>query len=140
MKGGQAIVEVVVALGIAIIVIVALVGLVTSAVSNTTFAKTQGGATRLSREAMEWARSERDRNWNAFASRAGSTWCLSSLTWPGAAGSCAPSATISGTDLRREVTLSTLSDTEIGATVVVYWSDVKGSHEVRLNSRFTKWR
>lgn len=139
-NSGQAVVEIVVALGVAVIVIIALVSLVVTSVANVNFSRTQGEATRFSREAMEFVRSERDKGWDAFNTKSGNTWCLSSLSWPGTAGRCGQTNTISNTILRREVTLTSLSATEVEARILVYWSDVKGGHEVRLNSRFTKWR
>lgn len=140
LRSGQALVEILVALGIAVIVIVALVSVVVTSVSNSTFAKTQGEANRYSREANEWIRSERDRNWNAFSARTGSIWCLSTLTWPSSAGACSTTSTIPNTSLRRETTLTLMSANQIDVTARVYWADPKGNHEVRLNSRLTKWR
>lgn len=139
-KLGQTIVELLVALGIATLVIIALVSLATTSLSNVTFSRTQGEATRFARDGMEWLRSERDKDWEAFAERAGNTWCLSSLSWPAGAGTCSQSLTVAGTNLRREATLASTSDTKLDAYVRVYWTDSKGDHETRLNSSFTKWR
>lgn len=140
MNRGMALVEIIVALGIAVIVIVALVSIVVTSVSNVNFSKTQGEATRYAREGMEWLRGERDRSWDTFNGKSGNTWCLPSLTWPGAAGACGQSSVISNTVVRRQVELVSLSSTEIEARLWVSWTDAKGTHEVRLNSRFTKWR
>lgn len=140
LAGGQAVVEILVALGIAVIVIVALVSAVVASVSNSTFSKTQGEANRYSREGTEWIRGERDKDWDAFASRVGSAWCLPTLSWPSSSGACSVTSTIPNTSLRRETTLTLLSANQIDVTVRVYWADPKGNHEVRLNSRLTKWR
>lgn len=139
-NSGQTIVELLVALGIATVVIVALVGASVGSLSNANFAKTQGEATRVSREAMEWLRGQRDQDWNSFASRSGNTWCLQTLGFPLRAGACSASQVIPGTILIREATLTSTADNTLEALVLVYWADSRGRHEVRLNSRLTRWR
>ena len=138
--GGQALVEIVVALGIAVLVVVALVALVATSLSNVLFSRTQGQANRYAKEAQAWARGERDKNWTLFSGKVGNTWCMPTLAWPGAGGVCGQSAFIPNTALRRELILTSISATEVDAAARVYWIDNKGSHEVRLNSKLTNWR
>lgn len=137
---GQAIVEILVALSVAVLVIVALVSLVVTALASAKFSRSQGEATRAAREGMEWLRGERDRDFSVFAARSGNTWCVSSLSWPASAGVCQESQTIANTQLRREAVLTQISASDVEARVIVIWNDPKGAHEVRLNQRFTKWK
>lgn len=141
-SGGQTLIELLVALGIAAIVIVALVSLTTTSLSNANLARFESDSNRYAREAMEWLRSQRDFSWTTFSSKAslgGTTWCLSMLSWPGSSGTCSGNF-ISGTSLEREILLTTTSDTEISAVAKVFWTDSKGQHETRLNSIFTRWQ
>lgn len=135
----QTIVELLVALGIASLVIIAIVAAVITSVANVTFSRKQGEATRLAREVMEWLRQERDQDWNAFFVRSGQTWCLTTISWSKNR-ACGEADKITETDLSREVRLVTISETVVEATVVVFWFDSKGRHEARLSSRFTDWR
>ena len=135
----QTIVELLVALGIASLVIIAIVTAAVTSLANVTFSRKQGEATRLARETMEWLRQERDQDWNTLFVRSGKIWCLTTLSWS-KNGACAEADKIAGTDLSREVRLVTISETVVETTVVVFWVDSKGRHEARLSSRFTDWR
>src|SRR4030043_2346790 len=90
MEKGQSLFEIVLALAIATLIVVALVALASSAIRNSTFAKNKALATRYSQEATEWLRGERDTNWDIFATKALTpTWCLPSLSWMSASvGTC----------------------------------------------------
>lgn len=135
---GQTLVELLVALGIAAVVVVAMIALASTSLANITFSRLQGESSRLARGTMEWLRSERDTDWNTFATHAG-TWCMPTLSWTiGTA--CTSGNPIPDTTLFREVVLSQISADEIEASARVYWTDSKGTHETRLNSRLTRWR
>lgn len=66
MSKGQSLFEVVLALGLAALIMVALVTLVASSIRNTTFARKKTVATRHAQEATEWLRGQRDEGWDAF--------------------------------------------------------------------------
>ncbi len=68
MSKGQSLFEVVLALGLAALIMVALVSLVSSSIRNTTFARKKTVATRHAQEATEWLRGQRDEGWDAFIS------------------------------------------------------------------------
>ncbi len=135
---GQTLVELLVALGIAAVVVVAMIALASTSLANITFSRLQGESNRLARTTMEWLRSERDTDWDTFASRVG-TWCMPTLSWTiGTA--CTSGNPIPDTDFFREVVLGQISADKIEASVRVYWTDSKGTHETRLNSRLTMWK
>ena len=58
-NSGQSFFEVIIALALVSIVLVSLVMLAAVSVRTTTFARTKNNATRLTQEAIEWARSQR---------------------------------------------------------------------------------
>lgn len=140
---GQTMVELLVALGIAALVLVAVVAGAISALSNVMFSRSQGESNRYARESLEWLRGQRDTGWTTFSSKAsaspGTTWCLKNLDWL-LPGTCSAADTIPNTTLFREATLTTVAANDIDITIIVSWSDSRGSHQTRLNSKLTKWK
>lgn len=68
-KFGQSLFELVVAIGIVGLVLVAIVSVATISVRNTTFSKEQSLASRYTQQAMEWLRGQRDTDWDDFKGR-----------------------------------------------------------------------
>ena len=134
--GGQTVVELLVALGIASLVIFAIVSAAITSLSNVTFSRQQAQANRRAQEAMEWLRQERDSDWKVFVEKAGPKYCLNTFAW----NLPAECEKIPGTELIREAVMSLVSSDEVEAAVTVTWQDAKGNHEVKLNSNFTNWR
>lgn len=142
VQRGQTLIELLVTLGVATIFIVTLISLSTGALGNTNFSRAQSDGNRYGREALEWLRGQRDSDWTTFASKSsgsGTTWCLSTLVWPGSSGSCG-STKIPNTNFTRETTLTTNSATKITIVINVTWTDGKGTHNAQLNSILTKWK
>lgn len=141
-QGGQTLIELLVTLGIATIFIVTLISVSTGALGNINFSKTQSDGNRYAREALEWIRAQRDADWTMFSGKAsvgGTTWCLSTLAWPGSSGSCG-STKIPSTIFTRETTLTTVSASKINVTINVTWTDGHGGHNAQVNSTFTNWK
>jgi Tfp pilus assembly protein PilV len=154
-SSGQSLFEVIFALGIAAIILVAMAGLSVSTLRNSTFSTDSATATQLASQATEWLRSQRDACWTTnapcvgFVTRAssvgaGTTWCLSTLNWPGTAGACGPQVT--GTNYTRSVLLKSRDadsvpgiDT-VDAEVTVSWTDSQGIHDIKNNASYTDWR
>lgn len=140
---GQSLFEVVVALAVITLIIVAIVSLASNSIRNSDFSRDKTLATRYSQEASEWLRGQRDTNFTTFANNAlTTTWCFQTLTWT-SVGPCGVSQVISGTQFRREGYFNTSQlggKTVIQATVRVYWSDATGDHEVRNSTNLTDWR
>lgn len=147
---GQSLFEVIFALGIAAIILLAMASLASSTLRNTTFSTDNATSTQLAQEATEWLRNERDTQWDTFAARgssAGRVWCLTSLTWPSASGVC--SGPVTGTLYTRSVILKSVDaypttpdgiiDT-INAEITVSWNDSKGTHTIKNNASYTDWR
>lgn len=135
---GQSLIEVLAALAIAVLVILALVHITTISIKNAAFARNQALATKYAQEAMEWLRSQRDSSWTNVLSKAtaSGTYCLNVLNWSSAS-SC--SSTLSGTLFKRELIFSDVDSTSLNAKISVVWIDDDETHRSELNSTFTKW-
>lgn len=143
-QDGQSMFEVVVALAIMTLILVALVALAGISIRNSTFSKNRTSSTRINQETLEWLRGERDNGWPAFSQRASSgTWCLPDLSWAqaqiGTCGSDAASYVLGGV-FRREIIFSSVSATNIEVLVRVYWTDSQGQHETRATTNLTNWK
>lgn len=145
---GQSLFELVVAIAISALVIVAIVSLVASSIRNANYSKNNGLASSYAQNATEWLRSERDRDINKFMINAQTpAWCLkdSPLTissWS-QVGACNAGDFISGTIFLREVHFTSSvvgGKTVIQTAVVVSWTDAQGLHEVTNTTNFTDWR
>jgi hypothetical protein len=145
-QSGQSLFEIVLALAITTLIIVAIVALTATSIRNTTFSKNKTLASRYSQEATEWLRGERDTDFDAFKTRAlnSTLYCLPSLSWsPEIIGACGSGQEIANTPFRREISFSTTSvacGDLIEAGVKVYWTDSQGIHEVRSVTCFSDWR
>lgn len=144
LQSGQSLFEVVVALAISTLVIIAVVSLAALSIRNTNYSKDKVSASKYAQEATEWLRNQRDADFETFQTNAlTSTWCLRNLGFT-QAGICDSSSKISETNFYREVTftndLTPTGETLIEAQVRVYWQDSQGSHEVINSTEFTDWR
>ena len=140
---GQSLFEVLLAMLVIGVVIVALVALSTASIRNASFSKNKELSTRFSQDAIEWLRAERNGDWAAFATRAQNpTWCINANppSWPALAGSCGTDEKISGSILTREVRFMVIDAFNIEAEVGVFWNDSQGFHEARTVTTFTDLR
>lgn len=141
-KSGQSMFELLIAIFVVAITLVAFLGLVTGSIGNSTFSKERSQAGSYTQEAVEWLRSQRDSDWAAFTARAsatGTTNCLQTLSWSGSA--CGSASYISGTRFIREVTLIYNATAEqVEARVVTRWTDSSGLHESKATTYLTNWR
>ncbi|MBI2590673.1 MAG: hypothetical protein HYW33_02205 [Candidatus Blackburnbacteria bacterium] len=132
-KSGQTLFELVIAVGVAVLVVTGIVALVTLSLRNSGFARDQALATRYAQDALEWLRSERDNGWNTFYSRTTiSTWCLNSLGWT-SPGSCG-SNKITGTKFGRQAEFSVIDANSVNAQVRVSWTDSQGTHQSKIDT------
>ncbi|HEX6977378.1 MAG TPA: hypothetical protein VF185_03405 [Patescibacteria group bacterium] len=137
---GQSFFEVVLALALVAIVLMALVSLATVSVRTATFSRNKNLATRLSQEAIEWLRSQRDAGWTNFVTKATTAnWCLVNLDWS-QPGSCNSTNVVTDTGIVRQVTLSIPDATTVQADVKASWVDGQGSHQITTSTFFTSWK
>ncbi len=139
-QSGQSFFEVVLALALVTIVLVALVTLAAVSIRSATFSKTKSLATSLSQQAIEWLRGQRDASWSDFTAKAATTnWCLSNLDWS-RPGLCSSSGVVSQTQITRQATLTIIDASTIQADIKASWSDSQGSHQISTSTYFTKWK
>ncbi len=140
-ENGQSLFEVVVAVGVIALVMVAVVSLGTVSVRNSNFAKNDAIATKYAQEGTECLRQQRDANWSIFLSTNGSACAGTSSVFtrtvppfncfqydPG------PLPTTTGrpcADVRVNM---------VDTIISVAWTDSQGTHSVRSATTFTKWR
>ena len=146
---GQTLVEILVAVAMVVLVLVAVVGRSVDSVRNSIFSRNQILATRFAQEGVEWTRSQRDRlGWNALVSALDSdpvTYCVLALTDSIenlTSGTC--SSVILGTIFNREVFIDYEDEPNppgdyVDITVTVSWSDQVGDHASELGTRLSQW-
>lgn len=124
-KNGQSLIEVLFALGIAVVIIVALVSVTIGSLRNAQFAQNQVLATKYANEGMEKIRAYRDQNdWTIFTGGCNG-YNAGSVPTPFTRNiSCQQ---VGGDTNKRKV------------TVTVSWTDSAGPHQSELVSYFTKW-
>jgi len=140
---GQSLIEVLTALAVVLLVMVALVRATTVSMRSSGFSKAQTQATAYAQEAIEWIRAERDKDWDEFSTRAGTIFCLNSesLSWP-AEGDCPADGYILGGRFKREATLTSVDGegNKVEVKVVVSWLESGGEHQSQITTYLTNWR
>jgi Tfp pilus assembly protein PilV len=150
-QSGQTLIEVIVAVGLVVLVLLTLVSALTLAIRNNQFAKDQVLARNRSREALEWLRSLRDQiGWDSFLAMVESdgspvTYCLDSIPSDSGASvnlsnqACSQSDLIPGTKYIRELVLTTISNEQIEAMVTVEWTEGGKDHQSQSTLILRKW-
>lgn len=148
-KKGQSLFEVVIAIAVTGITLVAIIGLVGSTINNSSFSRDRTLAARHTSQAYEWLRLRRDQDWGDFlswTSPTGKIYCLNNLpdypTSP-STGACSGTQTIPGTPFYREMILTydQLTDpNSVDIEISTTWTDSSGLHESRVSTTLTNWR
>lgn len=140
---GQSLFELVVAIAISALIIVAIVSLTTNSIQNSNFSKNKARAATFAQQAMEWLRGQRDSNvdmfFNTYATV--SAYCLQDLVWTHPANNPATDCTtkINGTIFNRWVTFSGNWPAK-EADITVSWTDSQGLHNVTSATILSDWR
>lgn len=146
---GQSLIEVLVALALAVLAIGALVSVTMTSVKNAQFSKNQIQAEKFAQEGMEWIRLQKETlSWTEFEAKLTQRfYCLNILDWN--EGAC--TAFISNTapfkrDLDLNLDAVSCGDTPSGkddpikAMVEVSWTDSSGPHKATRETCFTNWK
>ncbi len=145
---GQSLFEVVVAIGIAAMVLVGAVSLSTLSIRNSTFSKNDSVATKLAQEGSEYLRQQRDTNWVNFKANIVTKSCLGASF---STSTCAVNNTYSRSlsfvcnfiDPASPTPINkACSDTSVNVVnsyVIVSWTDGQGTHKVRDVTSLTRW-
>jgi len=153
MKRGQILVEVVLAMAIAILAVVGLAQIATKSTSNAGSSSRRAVATTYAVAGMEWVRNQKNTiAWSDFSSTSkapvppnpANVYCLNSFpgSWTSmAAGACASGSTISGTEFSRSMTLSAVTAPvlQVTAVVEVTWREGGTALTSRQTSVFTSY-
>lgn len=124
---GQALIEIMVALAVMVIVILALVQVTTISIRNATFAKNRALATKYTQEWIEEARKSRDEDLDNFFVI---DFCDSWDNDPNGKEIF---------DRDRDCTLDVGGEI-MTVEVTVSWTDAVGPHESRLETHLTNWK
>lgn len=82
LRPAQILIELTIALAVAMIAILALIQSATKSVSNSTYSQNQSQATNNITQAVEWLRNEKNTSWPDFVDHASSPkYCLNTLDW-----------------------------------------------------------
>lgn len=150
-EAGQTLIEILIAVAVVMLVLVAIVSRVVDAVANANFARNQVMATRFAQEGIEWTRSQRDRlGWAGFVTALDGdpvTYCVLDLASNPQLEAMTPgvcSGTISGTLFSREVEIdfTDVPDPEgdfVRVEVRVVWQDRIGTHASTLGTILSRW-
>lgn len=147
---GQSLFEAVIAIGFISLVIVAVAGLTTVSLHNSTSIKNKARANSLASEGIDFIRSRRDAGFEDFYDEVNVSpfrFCMTRLSFSNT-GACTddPRDYIDGIFFRDVIFETTDTDPvqiplpEFTATVVVSWTDNKGTHESRATTIFSDWR
>lgn len=132
-SGGQTLIEVMAALTVTVLILVALLAATTVAVRNSQSAQNQALSTKYAQEGMEILRERRDNNSAVFF---GSQPCFGITPTP----TSPPGFTRTFMCENAITPPPTPPYTKIKATVTVKWTDSKGEHKSEQVSYFTKWQ
>ncbi|PWU22889.1 hypothetical protein C5B42_04875 [Candidatus Cerribacteria bacterium 'Amazon FNV 2010 28 9'] len=153
-QSGQTLIEVIIALGLIVMVLITLVAALTLGFRNNQTAKEETLAKDRVREAIEWIRQLRtSMGWDAFYSMVNNdgstvTYCLDTLPTSVAAaqaltnGQCGNLQPLSGTtNFYRDMTLTIVGTNadEIDVTVTVSWSSGGKNHDSTSTLNIKKW-
>jgi len=142
LKQGQTLVEVLVAVGVTTLLLVAMVAAVTRSLSNAQFSKNKSQAAKYVEEGLEVIRSIRDNsvNWQAFStSYPEGVYKLNSQL--ALTANCTQADKISVSSIfSRCVDISDDGAEKKIIKVTVYWTDGSGAHSTYASTYLTSWK
>lgn len=164
-QSGQSLLEVIIALGIAVAIIISFTSATINAVRNAQFAKNQNQATKLAQETIEIIRTIRDQDKLVTATAPWSSlWTtnMNSLQISGYRGTCyllnktnftmspilgADSCNNSNDEIVEDIFKRKINITDDGTiltkktiSVKISWFDNKGTHSADVTTILTKWQ
>lgn len=137
---GQTLIELLMALGAGVLIVLAIVGGLIMAGKNSQFAKNQNLATRYAQEGVEFIRSQRDKlGWSVFKTNySGQPQCISSNgSFTALANGCSKIANIF---TRSATFIDDGTGLSLTVAVTVSWSDSSGLHSSSQTTVLTSWQ
>lgn len=144
IKRSFSLIEVLIFVSILSVFLIIAVTVIIASMRQSTLKVNMLKATHYNEQLLEWIRSEKEIDWNAFVGNAGNaTYCFKDVawsTWP-------PAVTCSSYDLggmykRYVVFTTTLSSgvpTQVEAVVHIEWKEGGNDYSTRLETLFTIW-
>ena len=130
---GQSLIEVVIALAVAVLVLLALVGITISSINNASFSRNQSLATKYAKQVMEEIRNHRETvPWADFVGPTND--CTSNLGI-----TFVPPSQLDPAPANPKITCTCL-DNSCNIRVEVVWTDSKGTHTSDLSTILTNRR
>lgn len=137
MNRGQSIIEVIVALGITLLMVMGLVVGTTASIRTSETGRQRSLAIKYTQEALEMTRQLRDANWSAFQAKSG-LWCLDKA---GAWTQVEPCPVNIDSTFRREVNFTwNGTNARMEVTASTYWNDGNTTHKSEIETYFTQWQ
>lgn len=139
-KSGQSLIEVIVAVGMMALLLVAILALVALAVKNSRLAKTKNQAVALAQEGVELMRTYRDYSWNSLSLSLNTNYDLPD-NWtvePGLSGTCPTNFPINSI-FRRCVILTSPGLNIVKAVVTVFWQEGAKINQTVQTTELSKW-
>ncbi len=157
-NNGQSMFEVMLALAVASVILIAIVSLAGKSIGNSTYSREENLAQNYSKELSEWIKKEKETSWTSLVANLGAStdWCMIWLGWgaPTTSSSCGVSDYITGTKYIRSVNFGcyeknstsevSLNCSNSGVNLVKYsiitsWTDSTGIHNSSINSSLSNW-
>lgn len=140
---GVSLIEVLAGIVVLSIALVAISNAVIRALQAADYARQKTKATKLTTQAMEWLRSQKESmSWSDFVGKTGD-WCLKGLNWD-IHDKCGTGDEVG--QFKRDLSLTSpaicvenqgVSDNVVRSEVVVSWDN--GNKDVRVTTCFSKW-
>lgn len=135
---GQALVEVVIVVGIVLIMISVLVSGTVTSLKSSNFSAQKSQSIKFAQEGIELARLERDKGWIPFYDKRNMVWCVDqSNVWSAGPG-CTPN--INNTFIRSIALDWNASGQYMDVTSTVEWRDGNDYRQSELKTNLTEWR
>jgi len=137
-NSGQSLVELIVAVSISALILVALLSGVTTALHSAQLAKKKTQAMGKTQEVVEWLRGEKEKSWAEFATNNNGQYCFNDLTF--VLGEC--NADSDGFKRQLELIFTDEDgdgiDDKAKIKVTTFWTDNHGEHKESLTTYLTK--
>lgn len=135
---GQSLVEIIVAVGVVILLVMGIVVATTTSLRSGQRGKDKSLAVKYAQEGIELVRDLRNQGWIDFQSRDG-LWCLAKDgTWTKSLGTC--DANIDNLYTRGVTFGWDAGNSRMNVVVVVSWSDGDIPRDVKLETFLTQWQ
>lgn len=137
-KPGQILLELVVAIGVAMVALMAMAQISIKSLANSNFSVHQSVANGYSIAGMEWIRSKRDVDWATFLNKSsvnGSSYCLTTLVWSTAY----PCPAINNFYTRTAELTKDSNSKKVQVLVTVSWQEGSLTHQARQTNVFYEY-